>query len=144
MKHPLIAAVEKKQIAATGALTQKQSKAEAPLTRVMPKFEIGDSVDVVFWLEIGDKGRTQTFSGVVIAKKHSGLAETFTVRKIVQNEGVERIFPVHSPRIMKLEIKRMGRVRRAKLYYLRDRVGKATRLRERKPKVSGRAGAFQK
>ena len=77
----------------------------------------------------------QIFNGVVIARRGSGTRETFTVRRIVQGEGVERIFPLHTPKIAKIEVKRTGKVRRAKLYYLRDRVGKATRLRERKVKV---------
>src|SRR5947209_1790281 len=97
-------------------------------------FQIGDSVEVHQLILDGQKERVQVFSGVVIARKHGGTNETFTVRRIVQGEGVERIFPVHSPRISKIEVKRTGRVRRAKLFYLRDRVGKATRLRERKEK----------
>ncbi|HEX3316149.1 MAG TPA: 50S ribosomal protein L19 [Gemmataceae bacterium] len=99
------------------------------------KFTIGDQVDVHQRILEGEKERTQIFTGVVIARKGSGLRETFVVRRIVQSEGVERTFPVHSPKIAKVEVKRTGAVRRAKLYYLRDRVGKATRLRERKPKV---------
>ncbi len=82
----------------------------------------------------GTKERTQVFNGVVISRKGAGLNEMFTVRRIVQGEGVERQFPLNSPRIAKVEVKRTGTVRRAKLYYLRDRVGKATRLRERKVK----------
>jgi large subunit ribosomal protein L19 len=99
------------------------------------KFTIGDQVDVHQRILEGEKERTQVFTGVVIARKGGGLRETFVVRRIVQSEGVERTFPVHSPKISKIEVKRTGAVRRAKLYYLRDRVGKATRLRERKPKV---------
>jgi large subunit ribosomal protein L19 len=99
------------------------------------KFTIGDQVDVHQRILEGEKERTQVFTGVVIARKGSGLRETFVVRRIVQSEGVERTFPVHSPKIAKVEVKRTGAVRRAKLYYLRDRVGKATRLRERKPKA---------
>jgi large subunit ribosomal protein L19 len=98
-------------------------------------FTIGDQVDVHQRILEGEKERTQIFTGVVIARKGSGLRETFVVRRIVQSEGVERTFPVHSPKIAKVEVKRTGAVRRAKLYYLRDRVGKATRLRERKPKA---------
>jgi len=105
--------------------------------RDIAKFEIGDTVQVHQRILEGQKERTQVFEGVVIARKGSGMREMFTVRKIVQGEGVERIFPLHSPKIVKLEVKRTGRVRRAKLYYLRKRVGKATRLRERKPKPSG-------
>jgi large subunit ribosomal protein L19 len=80
----------------------------------------------------GDKERIQVFSGVVIARSGSGASEMFTVRRIVAGQGVERKFPLHSPRIAKLEVKRSGRVRRAKLYYMRERSGKATRLRERR------------
>jgi large subunit ribosomal protein L19 len=92
-------------------------------------------LDVHLRILEGEQERTQTFTGVVISKTGSGLVEAFTVRRIVQGEGVERIFPLHSPLISKIEVKRTGVVRRAKLYYLRDRVGKATRLRERKPKA---------
>ena len=97
-------------------------------------FEIGDTVDVHCRILEGNKERIQVFSGVVIARKGGGVSETFTVRRIVAGEGVERIFPVHSPKIAKLVVKRHGKVRRAKLYYLRDRVGKATRLAERRTK----------
>ena len=88
----------------------------------------------------------QVFSGVVISRRGDGMREMFTVRRIVQGEGVERQFPLHSPKIAKIEVKRTGVTRRAKLYYLRDRVGKATRLRERKPKVgaNGKAEAGKK
>jgi large subunit ribosomal protein L19 len=100
----------------------------------VPEFAIGDTVDVHQRILEGQKERIQIFNGVVIARKGEGLREMFTVRRIVQGEGVERIFPLHSPKIAKIEVKRTGQVRRAKLYYLRDRVGKATRLRERKTK----------
>jgi large subunit ribosomal protein L19 len=95
-------------------------------------FEIGDVVDVHQKILEGDKTRIQIFSGVVISRRGEGMRSMFTVRRMVQGEGVERVFPVHSPKIAKIEVKRTGRVRRAKLYYLRDRVGKAMRLRERK------------
>lgn len=98
----------------------------------IPKFEIGDTVDVHTKILEGDKERVQIFTGVVIARNGTGTREMFTVRRIVNNEGVERKFPVHSPRIAKIEVKRKSVVRRAKLYYLRDRVGKAVRLRERR------------
>src|ERR671931_1473759 len=101
----------------------------------VPDFDIGDTVDVHQRILEGQKERVQVFSGVVIARRGDGMRETFTVRRIVQGEGVERIFPIHSPKIAKVEVKRTGAVRRAKLYYLRQRVGKATRLRERKAKV---------
>jgi large subunit ribosomal protein L19 len=97
-----------------------------------PKFDIGDTVDVHTRIQEGEKERIQIFNGVVIAKSGSGSREMFTVRRIVQGEGVERKFPIHSPKIAKVEVKRSGIVRRAKLYYLRDRVGKAVRLRERR------------
>jgi large subunit ribosomal protein L19 len=97
-------------------------------------FDIGDQVDVHQRILEGEKERVQVFSGVVIGRRGEGMREMFTVRRIVQGEGVERIFPLHSPKIAKIEVKRTGAVRRAKLYYLRDRVGKATRLRERKAK----------
>ena len=97
-----------------------------------PEFEIGDSVDVHCLIHEGEKTRTQVFSGTVIARSGGGASEMFTVRRIVAGEGVERKFPVHSPRIAKVDVKRSAVVRRAKLYYLRDRVGKAVRLRERR------------
>ena len=106
----------------------------AGMKKETPKFEIGDQVDVHLDILEGEKKRVQIFAGVVISMRGEGMQEMFTVRRIVQSEGVERSFPIHSPKIAKIEVKRTGVVRRAKLYYLRDRVGKATRLRERKPK----------
>lgn len=97
-------------------------------------FQIGDQIEVHQRILEGAKERVQVFAGVVIARKGEGMRESFTVRRIVQGEGVERIFPLHSPKIAKIEVKRTGAVRRAKLYYLRKRVGKATRLRERRVK----------
>lgn len=97
-----------------------------------PPFRIGDQVDVHVKILEGEKERTQIFSGTVIAKKGGGLREMFTVRRIVSGEGVERAFPLHSPRVAAIEVKRSGRIRRAKLYYLRGRVGKATKLREKR------------
>lgn len=94
------------------------------------KFRIGDTVDVHCRIIEGEKERIQIFNGVVIAMKGSGINEVFTVRHMFAGEGVERVFPLHSPRIDKIVVKRHGRVKRAKLYYLRNRVGKATRLRE--------------
>jgi large subunit ribosomal protein L19 len=98
----------------------------------VPDFQIGDTVDVHTRILEGDKERIQIFNGVVIARSGSGTREMFVVRRIVAGEGVERKFPLHSPKIAKIEVKRRGVVRRAKLYYLRDRVGKAVRLRERR------------
>jgi large subunit ribosomal protein L19 len=97
-----------------------------------PKFDIGDTVDVHTRILEGEDERIQIFSGTVIARSGSGTREMFTVRRIVSGEGVERKFPLHSPKIAKVDVKRSGVTRRAKLYYLRDRVGKAVRLRERK------------
>jgi large subunit ribosomal protein L19 len=108
------------------------------------KFEIGDTVDVHQRILEGQKERVQIFNGVVISRTGDGLREMFTVRRIVQGEGVERVFPLHSPKIAKIEVKRTGEVRRAKLYYLRGRVGKATRLRERKVSVPGSDGSSKK
>jgi large subunit ribosomal protein L19 len=99
-----------------------------------PVFEIGDNVDVHTKIMEGTKERIQVFSGTVIARSGSGTREMFVVRRIVAGEGVERKFPVHSPRIDKIEVKRSSVVRRAKLYFLRDRVGKAVRLKERRRK----------
>lgn len=95
-------------------------------------FEIGDTVKVHAKIVEGNKERIQIFEGTVIKRQNAGLNETFTVRKISNGVGVERTFPVHSPRIEKVEVVRHGKTRRAKLYFLRDRVGKATRLKERK------------
>jgi large subunit ribosomal protein L19 len=119
---------------------------EAAAKKDPGEFEIGDTVDVHVRILEGSKERVQVFSGVVISKRGSGMREMFTVRRIVQSEGVERIFPLNSPKIAKIEVKRTGRVRRAKLYYLRHRVGKATRLRERRPKpgADGTAAALKK
>jgi len=97
-----------------------------------PKFEIGDTVDVHTRILEGSKERIQVFSGTVIALSGAGTREMFVVRRIVAGEGVERKFPLHSPRIAKVEVKRSSVVRRAKLYFLRDRIGKATRLKERR------------
>jgi large subunit ribosomal protein L19 len=105
---------------------------KSSLKAEMPEFEIGDTVDVHTRIHEGDKERIQIFNGVVIARSGSGSREMFMVRRIVAGEGVERKFPVHSPRIAQIEVKRSGVTRRAKLYYLRNRVGKATRLKERR------------
>ena len=122
---------------------RKLSEVEKPyLRKTAVNFDVGDNVDVGVVItetvekkgKLEEKERIQTFSGRVIARRGVGVSEFFTVRRIVSGEGVERVFPVHSPKIAKVEVKRTGAVRRAKLYYLRDRVGKATRLRERKVK----------
>ena len=105
---------------------------QSSLKSDIPVFEIGDTVDVHCRILEGEKERIQIFNGLVIARAGSGSRATFTVRRIVQGEGVERKFPIHSPRIAKVEVKRSGVTRRAKLYYLRDRTGKAVRLKERR------------
>jgi len=96
------------------------------------EFSVGDTIRVYAKIQEGDKERLQGFEGVVIARKNGGIAQTFTVRKIVQGIGVERIFPLHSPKVDKIKMIKRGKVRRAKLYYLRDRVGsRATKIEER-------------
>jgi large subunit ribosomal protein L19 len=117
MKNRLMAAVE-----------------ETGLKKDLPPLAVGDTVDVHQRILEGTKERIQIFNGVVIALRGEGMRAMMTVRRIVQGEGVERIFPLNSPKIARIDIKRSGRVRRAKLYYMRNLVGKATRLRERKAK----------
>ena len=107
-------------------ITQSQIKSD------LPDYSIGDTLDVHVRIIEGEKERVQVFQGVLIAANGSGVNQTITVRRIVANEGVERIFPIHSPRIAKIEIVRRGDARRAKLYYLRDRVGKKRRLRDQR------------
>ncbi|MDR1755209.1 MAG: 50S ribosomal protein L19 [Eubacterium sp.] len=97
----------------------------------LPKFEIGDTVKVHVRIREGAKERIQIFEGAVIAKKHGGINESFTVRRISHGVGVERVFPLHSPSVEKVDIVRAGKVRRAKLYYLRDRVGKAAKVKSK-------------
>ena len=112
-------------------MSSRLRQAETPYLREGGlDFGVGDTVDVATKIVEGDKERVQVFTGVVIRRRGAGLSETFTVRRIVMGEGVERIFPVNSPRIAGVKVTRRGEVRRSKLYYLRDRVGKATRLRE--------------
>ena len=106
-------------------LNDQNVKAEAPVIR------IGDTVRVHIKIKEGAKERIQIFEGTVIAKKHGGVNETFTVRRISYGVGVEKVFPVHSPSIATIEVVRHGFVRRAKLYYLRDRVGKAAKVKEK-------------
>jgi len=97
---------------------------------VVPSVHVGDTVNVHYLIREGDKERIQIFSGTVLSISGRGIRKSITVRRIVQGEGVERIFPLHSPRVKEVEIARRGDVRRAKLYYLRDRIGKKTRVRE--------------
>ncbi|MCL1866178.1 MAG: 50S ribosomal protein L19 [Oscillospiraceae bacterium] len=96
-----------------------------------PKFSIGDTVKVHVRITEGEKSRVQVFEGTVIAKKHGGINETFTVRRLSHGVGVERVFPLHAPSVEKVEIVRRGKIRRAKLYYLRDRVGKAAKVKSK-------------
>jgi large subunit ribosomal protein L19 len=105
---------------------------QSSLKQDVPQFEIGDTVDVAIRIVEGEKTRVQVFSGTVIMRKGRGINETFTVRRIVNNEGVERLLPLHSPMIQSITVKRSGESRRAKLFYLRDRVGKAVRLTEKR------------
>jgi large subunit ribosomal protein L19 len=103
----------------------------------IPNFRVGDVVDVHIKIKEGDKERIQIFNGIVIARKGGVINETFTVRRIVQGEGVERIFPIHSPLVVNVVVKKRGKVKRAKLYYLRGRTGKSTRVREQLGAIPG-------
>ena len=103
--------------------------AQDSLKAEVPEVNVGDTVRVQVKIKEVDKERLQAFEGTVIAKKHGGVAETFTVRRVAHGVGVERVFPIHSPNVASVEIIRSGRVRRSKLYYLRDRVGKAAKVK---------------
>jgi large subunit ribosomal protein L19 len=107
-----------------------QTVENSNLKNDVPDFQIGDRIEIHQKILDGAKERIQIFEGDVISRNHGGVRETVTVRRLVQSEGVERIFPIHSPRIAKIVVKKAGLVRRAKLYYLRDRVGKATKIRD--------------
>lgn len=120
-----------KKMAKTEMLDAVESKS---LKEKIPHFEIGDTVDVRCSIKEGDKERIQIFTGTVIARRGRGINETFTVRRIVDNEGVERIFPLHSPNVVNIRPVRSGKTRRAKLYHLRKRTGKAVRLAHRHSK----------
>ena len=113
MRQPLIELVEKPYLKAK-----------------LPEFHIGDTVDVWCRIMEGDKERIQVFNGVAIARRGAGVNETFTVRRLVGNEGVERTFLLHSPNVVDIQVRRRGKVRRVKLYYLRHRIGKARKVRE--------------
>jgi large subunit ribosomal protein L19 len=104
----------------------------AHMTRPAPNVRVGDTVEVHYLIREGDKERVQLFIGTIIALKGRGIRRSITVRRIVQGEGVERMFPLNSPKIAKIEVKRSGTTRRAKLYYLRDRVGKAAKVKEKR------------
>ena len=116
------------------AVQQSQLKTD------LPEITVGANVDVHVRIIEGAKERIQVFSGVVLKLQNGGLDRTMTVRRIVANEGVERTFPIHSPRIAKIEVTRRGDARRAKLYYLRDRVGKSRRLRDQRRGLEALAG----
>lgn len=103
---------------------------DSSLKSEIPAFEVGDTVKVHVRIKEGQKYRIQIFEGTVIAKRHGGIQETFTVRRVAHGCGIERVFPVHSPVVDKVEVVRHGKVRRSKLYYLRDRVGKAAKVKE--------------
>ena len=107
------------------AFTEKHLKAEPP------KCDVGDTVRVHIKVKEGNRERIQVFEGTVIAKKHGGIEETITVRRVSYGVGVEKVFPIHAPAVEKIEVVRKGKVRRAKLYYLRDRVGKSAKVKER-------------
>lgn len=104
---------------------------ESQIRTDLPELKIGDTVKVYFKVREGTRERVQMFEGTIIKKRGAGISETFTVRRISYGVGVERVFPVNSPKIDKIEVSRSGKVRRAKLYYLRDRVGKATKVKEK-------------
>jgi len=124
--------MEKKEKAAAASKTEMLDAVESKsLRKKIPHFEVGDTVDVRCSIKEGDKERIQVFTGTVIARRGRGISETFIVRRIVDNEGVERIFPLHSPSVVNIKPVRSGRKRRAKLYYLRKRTGKAVRLAHR-------------
>ena len=106
-----------------------------------PEFQIGDTVDVHVRIKEGDRERIQIFTGTVIGRKGRGINASFTVRHVFQGEGVERVFPLHCPSVEKVEVKRQGKVRRAKLYYLRERSGRGTRLAERRGGTESAEGA---
>ena len=103
----------------------------AQLKKELPEIYVGDTVKVGVKITEGNKERVQPYEGVVISKRHGGLNQTITVRRIFQGIGVERVFMLHSPQVASLKVERRGKVRRAKLFYLRDRVGKATRVKQR-------------
>ena len=103
---------------------------EGMIKEARPEFNVGDTVRVSVRIKEGERERIQAFEGTVIAKKHGGVAETFTVRRTAYGVGIERVFPVNSPFVEKVEVVRKGRVRRAKLFYLRERTGKAAKVKE--------------
>ena len=117
-----------KKLSASNLINQFE---EEQLKKELPEIYVGDTVKVGVKITEGNKERVQPYEGVVIAKRHGGLNQTITVRRIFQGIGVERVFMLHSPQVASLKVERRGKVRRAKLFYLRDRVGKATRVKQR-------------
>ena len=115
----------------TNAVSIMQKVESACLKKKVPEFKVGDTVDVHVKIVEGEKERVQLFNGTVISRKGSGINEMFTVRRIVNNEGVERVFPLHSPSVVDINVKRSGHTRRSKLYFLRERTGKSVRLKEK-------------
>ena len=103
---------------------------ESCLKSNLPEFEVGDTVRVMVKIKEGNRERLQAFEGTVIAKKNGGIASSFTVRRVAHGCGVERVFPMHSPNVAEVTVTRHGKVRRSKLYYLRDRVGKSAKVKE--------------
>ena len=131
-------AVEKKEDSMVSKITQTLSASnlikefeDDQLKKELPEIYVGDTVKVGVKITEGNKERVQPYEGVVIAKRHGGINQTITVRRIFQGIGVERVFMLHSPQVASLKVERRGKVRRAKLFYLRDRVGKATRVKQR-------------
>ena len=117
-----------KSLSASNLITQFENE---QLKKELPEIYVGDTVKVGVKITEGNKERVQPYEGVVIAKRHGGINRTITVRRIFQGIGVERVFMLHSPQVASLKVERRGKVRRAKLFYLRDRVGKATRVKQR-------------
>ncbi len=111
--------------------TEEIDRVKVELSKVLPEIYVGDTVRVGVKIKEGNKERVQPYEGTVIAMRNGGINETITVRRVFQGVGVERVFLIHSPRIATIQVMRRGKVRRAKLYYLRDRVGKATRVKQR-------------
>lgn len=112
-------------------MTQLEAFASQQLKSEVPQFNVGDTVKVYQRIKEGTRERTQLFEGTVIAKKNGGISETFTVRRLSFGVGIEKTFPLHSPNVQQVEVIRTGKVRRAKLYYLRDRVGKSAKVKEK-------------
>ena len=135
---PVDAAVEQKRVKKVSEIKQTLSASNLikefeneQLKKELPEIYVGDTVKVGVKITEGNKERVQPYEGVVIAKRHGGINQTITVRRIFQGIGVERVFMLHSPQVASLKVERRGKVRRAKLFYLRDRVGKATRVKQR-------------